>query len=440
MSARKKNDSTDHPQHANVQPSLFDAPPSTTSNTAAEATGSWLSVAQVVDRLSRVIEADATLGQPMLVRGELSNVKRSSRGHVYFTLKDDQAALSAVIWSSVAARLPFELADGLDVFATGQLDVYAPNGSISLVCKKLEPVGQGTLQLAFEQIKAKLDAEGLFDDRHKKPLPPFPLRIGLVTSSTGAVVHDMLRVLRAKNPLVSVLLYPVTVQGQGAADSIAQAITELNHPRYGLDLIIAGRGGGSFEDLFCFSEEAVVRAIFNAHLPVITGVGHEPDYSLADAVADYSASTPTAAAEAAVPDLDNLRAWCNEARSQLQTFLQHRMMMAEQRFDLIATGFVDAMTNRLNQMDHRLQLASQQMTTLVVQQLTGLDARLKHQADALDTLSPLKTLARGYAVATTPASGHVLDDATTLTPGDTVRVRLAKGAFEGTVNQVIDTR
>jgi exodeoxyribonuclease VII large subunit len=221
---------------------------------------STYTVVEVTRLIQSTFHEHPVLGRSIVVEGELSNVKRSSRGHIYFTLKDGEASIGGILWAGVANRLNFDLKDGQAVYLTGKLEIYGRSGTYSLVASKLEPVGVGALQLAFEQIKARLEAEGLFMEDFKKPLPDFPQRIGIVTSSTGAVIHDMLRVIRRKNSFLDVLLFPVKVQGEGAATEIANAITELNNPGYDLDALIVARGGGSFEDLFCFSEEAVVRA------------------------------------------------------------------------------------------------------------------------------------------------------------------------------------
>lgn len=399
-------------------------------------TPSFFSVSDITRFLRDTIASDPLLGGPVTVRGELSNIKTSSRGHVYLTLKDEQAALSGILWASTAIRLPFVLEEGLDVFATGQLEIYAPNGSYSLVVKKMEPVGVGALQLAFQQLKEKLSAEGLFDEAHKKPLPDFPRRVGIITSRTGAVIHDMLRVLRRKNPQVDVLICPVAVQGETAAADIARAVTELNRPEYALDVLIVARGGGSFEDLFCFSDEAVVRAIFNSRLPVITGIGHEPDFGLADAVADFSAATPTAAAEAAVPDLALLQKECSQTQTRLLESMWGYLLFYEQWLDQAATRFIDAHRRILERTETRLGQTRERLLSAMTQFLEKHTRHLQHAAAELDALSPLKTLARGYAVVTTEAD-HVIASIAKAQPGQRIRVRLYDGTLINTIEEVI---
>jgi exodeoxyribonuclease VII large subunit len=242
------------------------------------------------------------------VVGELSDVARPQSGHVYLTLKDDRAQIRAVIWRNTASRLRFNLEDGLEVICRGDLDVYPPRGSYQLVIRELEPRGEGALQQALRKLQQKLAAEGLFDPAHKKPLPRFPRRIAVVTSPTGAAVRDFVEVLRRRWQGVHVLIVPTRVQGAGAAAEIATAIQAVNRLSPSVDVMVVGRGGGSMEDLWCFNEEAVVRAIFASQVPVVSAVGHEIDVTLSDLVADVRALTPSEAAERVVPALDEVMA------------------------------------------------------------------------------------------------------------------------------------
>lgn len=392
-------------------------------------------VSELTALLSAVWEMHPVLGRPLVVQGELSNVKQSARGHVYFTLKDEQAAIGGILWASTANRLHFELEPGQEVYLTGRLEIYRPSGTYSIVASKMEPVGVGALQLAFQQIKERLEAEGLFLDEYKKPLPEFPQRIGIVTSSTGAVIHDMLRVLRQKNPLVDVLLHPAKVQGEGAAQEIALALRELNHPSYALDLIILGRGGGSFEDLFCFSEEPVVRAVFESTVPVITGIGHEPDYALADAAADYSASTPTAAAEWAVPDVQTLLAAHAQRVRDLLEGMRDVMLTSEQQLDISVTQLVELHRGQLESCQTVLNQQSERLTTQLEQVLQRQSQRVIHWAETLDAFNPLAILARGYTLATS-AQGQVVRSVAQLKPGDDLLLRLSDGQIQASVRSV----
>ncbi|MDH4379520.1 MAG: exodeoxyribonuclease VII large subunit [Vampirovibrionales bacterium] len=420
---RKKAPSLLHPENApSSDNSMSDRPSSYT-------------VSQLTQHLQGVLQDDPVLGQTVTVRGELSNHSPSSRGHVYFQLKDDSASLKAVVWSSVAARLPFNLQNGLDVYATGTVEVYAPSGSYSLVVKTLEPVGVGALQLAFQQLKERLDADGCFDPELKQPLPSFPWRLGIITAKTGAVIHDMLRVIRRKNPLVSVLLHPVSVQGVGAAQSIANAITELNRPEYGLDLLIVGRGGGSFEDLFCFSEEPVVRAIVASKVPIVAGIGHEPDFSLADAAADLSCSTPTAAAEAAVPDVVAMQQQFEAVGEYLARELQQRLNTDEQRLDAQADRLCEMVNRQVQIATHLLAQHQQTLTHVGEQLLNPYEHHLAQQVGELDGLSPLKTLARGYAVAQHP-TGAVITSIHQLAPQETITLRFSDGGATASIQTI----
>lgn len=385
------------------------------------------SVGELTSVLKETLKADPVLGGTVLVEGEISNLNPSSRGHVYFNLKDENASIKGVIWASAAAKLPFTLEDGMAVTITGNIDIYAPSGTYSLVCKRIEPVGIGPLQLAFMQLKEKLTAEGVFDPSLKRPVPVFPKRIGIVTARTGAVIHDMLRVLHRKNPLIDVVLAPVTVQGQGAANSIAHAIDQLNDPRLELDTIIVGRGGGSFEDLFCFSEEPVVRAIVASRVPIIAGVGHEPDFSLADAAADMTCSTPTAAAEAVTLDLNDIKDTIQYYQETLIERLYDELQTAEQRLDIAGTSFTDGLQRAIERAEQRVTLASQNFSQWGEQLLERPEAQLSKLASELHAYSPLKTLSRGYSMAINPINEHVVTSIEQIQAGQPLAIHVKDG-------------
>jgi exodeoxyribonuclease VII large subunit len=355
-------------------------------------------------------------------------------------LKDDKASINGILWASTVSRLKFKLEDGIAVYLTGQMEIYAPSGTYSIVGKKLEPVGIGSLQLAFQQTKEKLEAEGLFLDIHKKPIPEFPKRIALITSRTGAVIHDMLRVIRQKNPVVDVLVVPVAVQGEGAAKDIAWAIRRLNwisenDPNYAIDTLILARGGGSFEDLFCFSEEAVVRAIFGSDIPIVTGIGHEPDYGLADAAADYSAATPTAAADWTVPDMRLMMREHLARGEALVDLMNDELMAAEYELDQKATRFTELVLATLEMEQRSLNQTEERLLSLMHLQLERAGTRVASAADQLSALSPLNILSRGYAVAR-KKDGQVLRNIQAVKTGDTVSVRLQDGLLDCAVNTV----
>ena len=392
------------------------------------------SVAEITELLEASIDANPVLCDKFTVRGEISNVKQSARGHVYFTLKDEGASIGGILWASTAARLKFDLEDGLDGYVTGKLEIYRPSGSYSVIGSKIEPVGVGALQLAFQKLKEKLDAEGLFNEEYKKPIPEFPQRIGIVTSRTGAVIHDMIRTIRKKNPLVDILLLQAKVQGEGAAEEIAAAIKELNNPAYKLDVLIVGRGGGSFEDLFCFSEEPVVRAIFNADVPIVTGIGHEPDFGLADAAADYSAATPTMAAEYVTPDMHEIQRELAQKSETLADELEEMILFYEQNLDRNATQFVEYFHGYLNAAQRTMDQNTERLITYSDHYFKKLAQQLQGQASELNAFSPLATLARGYAVAQKDKT--LIKSVKQLKPGDSLTIRLEDGSAETKITEI----
>lgn len=396
-----------------------------------------LTVSELTALIKGAIAADPVLGTTVLVAGELSNVSVSSRGHAYFMLKDEGAAMKGVVWASTLRTLPFDLKDGLAVTVSGTLDVYAPNGTYSLVARRIEPVGVGALQLAFLQLKERLEAEGLFDPARKRPLPAFPLRVGVVTSPTGAVWHDMLRVIRRKNPLVSVRLAPVPVQGAGASQAIADALDALNalSGAQALDVILLARGGGSYEDLFCFSEEAAVRAVSRSRVPVVCGVGHEPDFSLCDAAADYSAATPTGAAEWAIADYGALLDATQQRREALLRALGQTLLFFEQSLDQRATRLLGVFEGVCARAESRLQGQRDALLAGVQGVYTRCERDLSTQAVALDALNPLRTLARGYALVSGP-DGAIVQSVTRVAADDRLTLRLADGELTARVQAV----
>ena len=370
--------------------------------------------------------------EPMLanvaVRGELSNYKIYPSGHHYFTLKDPEGALRCVMFKGSAVKLRFRPENGMKVVVTGRITVFPRDGAYQLYCNTLTPEGGGDLAVAFEQLKAKLHAEGLFDPDHKKPLPAYPERIAIITSAAGAAVHDMIRILRRRYPIAKVVLLPVRVQGVEAPPEIVGAIRYANRWRVA-DLIITGRGGGSMEDLWAFNDERVARAIYESELPVISAVGHEPDVTIADYVADARASTPSNAAEIAVPD---------------QTELLRRLRSAEDRMAQSETQRLEALRQKLEALagkrvltDQMAYVQDKRMELLHVQQrlgdLSGAVLSRKRQmfstlAASLDAMSPLKVLGRGYAMAQNEG-GHILKSYRDVAAGESVSVTLGEGGF-----------
>ncbi len=332
------------------------------------------------------------------VVGELSNFKRHSSGHLYFTLKDEESELPCVMWRAAAGKLVFQPADGLKVLATGYVDVFERAGRYQLYVRKLEPRGTGALELAFRQLQQKLAAEGLFDAKHKKPLPAYPQRIAVVTSPTGAAVRDIIHTLARRYPGADVLLYPVAVQGPAAARQIAAAIADLNRRRDalgGIDVMIVGRGGGSLEDLWAFNEEPVARAIFASVIPVVSAVGHEVDVTIADLVADLRAATPTAAAELVVPDRDEVLALIDRHRATLHRSMTHRLELA--RLSLTGQLHRRAFAEPMDMVRRREQIIDElcaRLPRLVLHRVHDLHGRLRRVESAVQRIAPQVYLLR----------------------------------------------
>ena len=393
-----------------------------------------LTVSELNARIKGLIESDPALGS-VCVRGELSNYKIYPSGHHYFTLKDAESSLRCVMFRSAASKLRFRPESGMGVTVCGRVSVYPRDGAYQLYCEELIPEGAGDLQLAYEQLKERLRREGLFDQAHKKPIPRYPERIAVITSSAGAAVHDIIRVLRKRWPVAKVLLLPVRVQGVEAPPEIVGAIRYANRHRLA-DLIITGRGGGSIEDLWAFNDERVARAIYESELPVISAVGHEPDVTIADFVADLRAATPSNAAELAVPDTSELREALSAARARLDQAVNRRLSerrkgleeLASRRVMQSPTGFIDQRRLELDSIRLRLDAAATARLGRERQEFSRLAAKL-------DALSPLKVLGRGYSIAL-DAGGRAVKDAGRLSPGERLELRFSKGSASCLVESV----
>ena len=367
------------------------------------------------------------------VTGEISNLRRPASGHCYFTFKDEHAQLSAVLWRTLASRLQFDLKDGMAAVIQGELTVYEPRGQYQVVVRRIEPVGVGALQLAFQQLKERLAAEGLFDKDRKKPLPKFPNRIGIVTSPTGAAIRDMLNILASRFPKTQVLVLPARVQGDAAAGEIAAAIAHANRIA-DLDLLIVGRGGGSLEDLWPFNEEVVARAIVASRIPIISAVGHETDFTIADFVADARALTPTDAANRAVPDARELADALKSVGVRLGQALLRRVSTATERLDALARSYVFRRPlDRIRLREQRLDDLCQQLVRGVGHVLQLQKQRTEGAAARLEAVSPLAVLGRGYAIVFKEPELTIVRDARTLKAGDLIRSRVAKGEFTAKV-------
>jgi len=387
-----------------------------------------------VAELTREVRASLEAKFPAVwVTGEVSNLRSPGSGHLYFTLKDSEAQLRAVIWRGVASRLRFRLEDGLQVVAFGNISVYEPRGEYQLIISRLEPKGVGALQLAFEQLKRKLEAEGLFDAARKRPLPFLPQRIGVVTSSSGAAIRDILTVIQRRFERVRIVLRPVRVQGEGAAEEIAEGIADLNRfsassPENAIDVLIVGRGGGSLEDLWAFNEEPVARAIFQSAIPVVSAVGHEIDFTIADFVADVRAATPSAAAELVVPELDEIEATLNDLRGRLLNALKAKAEQARGLLESVlrSHGFL-APLERVRQWQQRMDDVAQRISLAASHQVRSKSEALAAAAGRMESLSPLKVLARGYSITMMGDPPRIVKDAAALRPGDTIATRLHRG-------------
>jgi exodeoxyribonuclease VII large subunit len=443
-------------------------PPQQAPKNTAPAKPQALSVSELTARIKRLLEP--RFGE-VWVEGELSNFKPYASGHCYFTLKDADAQLSCVLWRTAVSRLKFRPQDGAKVLARGRLSVYEPRGNYQLVVDRLEPTGIGALAAAFEALKEKLAREGLFEAARKKPLPSLPQRIGLVTSLHGAAIRDLLKVILARWPRMTLILAPVRVQGEGAAQEIAQAIAELNRLQ-AVDVMIVGRGGGSMEDLWAFNEEVVARAIAASRIPVISAIGHEIDFTIADFVADLRAATPSHAGELVVPVLADLEAHLRRLQQELPAGLLTRLRLARARLNTLSRSWslrdprqrVEHARQGLDELQERMDLALQQRLHLARVRLQHLERSWQHLlpqrrtsemrerldalqqratqagvrrirearellagfAGRLEGLSPLKVLERGYSV-TLNAAGKGIRSLDEVELGTEIRTRLRQG-------------
>ena len=388
-------------------------------------TGTIYKVHEITQILQGILQSEPIL-QDLWLEGEISNLGRPSSGHIYFTLKDNSSQIQCAIFRSAASRLRFPIQNGDAVLVNGRLTIYDARSQYQIIGERVVPAGVGELQLAFERLKEQLAEEGLFDSTHKKPLPEFPQKIGLITSATGAAIRDILRMLQKRYPAVEVLLFPTLVQGDEAAGEIAHAIACMNR-QPGIDLLIVSRGGGSIEDLWAFNEEVVARALFASHVPTVSAVGHETDVTIADLVADHRAPTPSAAVENIVPDREELRLQLAGIRSNLARSITQRIDAVRTQLENIqsrtpATHRIDAI-NRLRQVIDQLDDRGQRAAG---QQLTGKRRTWQVAATQLDALSPLATLARGYSICK-DSRGKIVTDASQVLAGEAVDVRLSQG-------------
>jgi exodeoxyribonuclease VII large subunit len=365
------------------------------------------SVAQITGYLRDILDSDGVLAD-VWISGEVSNMSLSSAGHLYFTLKDESSQMRCVLFNR--KRLDIDIDNGTAVVAHGRVSIYEVSGNLQLYVDAIKPTGMGILHMEFERLKAKLEEEGLFDPARKRPLPQFPRRIGIVTSPESAVLHDIINIITRRYPLAELVLAPTPVQGEGAAPGIVSALATLNGMD-DIDVVIVARGGGSIEDLWAFNEEKVARAIYASRAPVISGVGHDTDFTIADFVADRRAPTPSAAAELAVPHRDELEA-------RLQSY--------------IAT-MAAALSNGIERSRQRLDDLSATISTQVKNDISMNIEKLRGQESKLSSLSPLATLERGYALVQSHESGEVISTISQVERGDMIEVKVSDGQFNSRV-------
>lgn len=393
-----------------------------------------LSITQVNQYIQSKMDEDQLL-QNVAVRGEISNYKLYPSGHHYFTLKDESGALKCVMFKGNAFRLRFRPENGMQIIAVGKISVYPRDGAYQLYCVSLTPDGIGDLHVAFEQIKRKLQQQGLFDPAHKKPIPRFPGTIGIVTSSAGAALHDMLRIINARYPMAHVVLLPARVQGEEAPREIAAAIQFANRHRLA-DVLIVGRGGGSIEDLWAFNEEVVAKAIYASDIPIISAVGHEPDVTISDYVADLRAATPSNAAELVTPDQKAFRQSLDGMSAAMATAIERQIIAAQQHLRLLAeSSSLQSPQAYLEQRELELKNLAGRMLNVQENILNRKTLRYAQSAAKLDALSPLKVLSRGYAMVQ-QQGGEVVRSAKQIAQHDVLSVSFSDGVVIANVDRI----
>ena len=389
-----------------------------------------VTVTQLNKYLKDRFDEDENLGA-ILVKGEISNFKNHYTGHLYFTLKDENSLIKCIMFKSYAERLAFKPKDGMKVMVFGSVSVFERDGVYQIYAKTMMEDGMGDLHEQFEQLKAKLEKEGLFDENHKKVIPMYPKVVGVLTSQTGAVIRDIINVSTRRNPNIHIRLLPVPVQGSGAAEQIAEKIRIMNEKKLA-DVLIIGRGGGSLEDLWPFNEEIVARAIYNSELPIISAVGHETDFTIADFVADLRAPTPSAAAELAVPDVYELREKINNYKKRYRISLKKKTELMRLRYEkcMKSRVFTDPM-RKIRDMDVILDSYIQKLETIIKNIQKDKSSSYVELVARLDTLSPLKTLTRGYSL--TEKDEKIVRSVKDLEPNDKVKLKFFDGERKATI-------
>lgn len=392
-------------------------------------------VSQLNSYIKRILQTDPILGNVSVI-GEISNLKFHGSGHVYFSLKDETGKVNCFLAADNFSRLEFELEEGLEIIASGYIYLYERGGSYSLNIRDIEISGQGNLAAEFLRLKSKLEKEGLFDTAHKKNIPAFPYRVAVVTSETGAAIRDIVKTIRRKNDFTDILIYPVLVQGPNAPDEISAAIDDLNQRYNDIDVIIVGRGGGSMEELWAFNEEIVVRSIFNSHIPIISAVGHETDFTISDFVADLRAETPTAAAERAVPDTFLLREKLETYKLELKRNLNMILEDRKKQLKLLdPEAFGRDIQSHIIMDQMKLDTVAQSMKELLVMKINEYRHRLDILKTGLEACNPETILEKGYSVVT-DTDGRIIKDAETLRKGDIITIKACRGSAQAAITDV----
>lgn len=392
-----------------------------------------LTVSQINFYIKTLIEGEPAL-KTVFVSGEISGFTRHYKsGHLYFSLKDERSVLKTVMFSSSASRLRFEPRDGMKVIIRGRISLYEPSGQYQLYAEDMQPDGVGALALAYEQLRGRLEKEGLFKSEHKKPLPAFPFKVGVITSGTGAARRDIENILSRRWPSAEIVLYPVAVQGQGAAQQLTKAV-EYVDSHCSADVIIIGRGGGSAEDLWAFNDEALARAIYNCKTPVISAVGHETDFTICDFVADMRAPTPSAAAELAVPDQDEIYGRLSQNRYNLDRLIESKLKSEYERLELIKSGVLFSPEQYIESRSLAADSCVKRFRSAAENYVLKKENEIKTAAAALNHLSPLSTLSRGYALPS--KDGKVIFSSSQVNIGDKINLRLNEGSLNCTVEDI----
>ena len=392
-----------------------------------------ITVSELNSYVKKKIDGDEFLNN-VYVKGEISNCKLHYTGHIYFTLKDEKSLIKCVMFKSYTPHLTFIPKDGMKVMVFGSVSVFERDGVYQIYAKAMKEDGIGTLYEAYEKLKAKLEAEGLFDSSHKKPIPQFPNKIGVLTASTGAVIRDIINVSTRRNPNVHITLLPVPVQGPTAAEAIVKGIKRMNDEKIA-DVIILGRGGGSLEDLWPFNEEIVARAIYDSEIPIISAVGHETDFSISDFVADLRAPTPSAAAELAVPNIDDVKYTISQIENRYKILLKKKIELKKLQFEkcMQSKGFKDPL-NRVNEKRMLIDNDVKNLCNLIKIKMSNFETLLTKNITKIDGLSPLKIMARGYLIS--EKDGRIVKSAKSINQNDDIQLQYFDGVAKATINDV----